>query len=109
MRSRLEARVAADFDTTWQRPWTYEPRAFANELGQYLPDFRLDLGEGFIAYVEVKPTIDLAFRIMPRMQIIWDSEPDARLIVIVPVDGKGYFAMWAQSASRPRWRVSAAT
>lgn len=53
MRSRLEAAWAEQFDA-WGDPWEYEPRCYASDAGQYLPDFVID-GEVF---VEVKPWID---------------------------------------------------
>lgn len=89
MRSRLEARAAATFDRMgWQ--WQYEPRAFANQIGQYLPDFRLDPGDDlYPIYAEVKPTIEAAFGAMARMQIIWDSIPDAFLLILV-ADGTSF-------------------
>jgi hypothetical protein len=43
MRSRLEAKVAATLDATYPGEWEYEPRAFANEKGQYLPDLGVGL------------------------------------------------------------------
>lgn len=84
MRSRLEARMAASLDEAGAR-WAYEPRAFANESGQYLTDFALLAEDGFeLSYVEVKPTVELALRATERMQIIWSSRPTARLSVVVP-------------------------
>lgn len=89
MRSRLEAGFAAWLD---QRgfAWSYEPRAFASEAGQYLPDFRIDdlewlgIGRG-IAYIEVKPSIwgtraevDALRR---QMLLIHESEPHALLVL----------------------------
>lgn len=89
MRSRLEAGYAAWLDTMgWE--WAYEPRAFASEDGQYLPDFRIEdvynrvAGECSHAYVEIKPHsrgLDIVFQ---RMEVIWDSEPKAQLLIQVP-------------------------
>jgi hypothetical protein len=54
MRSRLEASVAAFLDRE-DLPWTYEPSAFADERGQYLPDFRVGgLTVELPLYVDVK-------------------------------------------------------
>lgn len=61
-------------------PWEYEPRAFANEYGQYLPDFVLT--DDPQIYVEMKPTLAAGEAARCRMEIIWDSEPDAILQVI---------------------------
>lgn len=87
MRSRLEAGFAQWLDKHNVR-WTYEPRAFASEKGQYLPDFRLDdfyvLGNATTTYVEIKPdfTIDVHQELIRRMPIIWESEPDAVLVLV---------------------------
>ena len=87
MRSRLEARVAAMYDRR-NEEWVYEPRAFANSRGQYLPDFQLLGCDGARyrcpVYVEVRPTVERAYLAMPQMAIIWDSEPDAFLVIHVP-------------------------
>lgn len=86
MRSRLEARVAAGLDSSADgAPWKYEPRAFANEHGQYLPDFEIE-GLARPTFLEVKPTIDAALGVLERMQIIWDSLPNATLWILVPRD-----------------------
>jgi hypothetical protein len=81
MRSRLEARFAAWLDDGDGCEWTYEPRAFANERGQYLPDFAVDWPGTGRAYIEVRPTMDGAYRAMSQMPIIWDSEPSATLLI----------------------------
>lgn len=101
MRSRLEATFASTLDAEGI-PWEYEPRAFANERGQYLPDFLLPPFDNRLRpiYVEVKPTVEHAFVALERMQIIWDSEPDAVLSVWT---GNGPAAM-ARSATDPVWR-----
>ena len=77
MRSRLEAHFAAFLDGGTE-PWAYEPRAFADETGQYLPDFRL----GDKTFIEVKPTIAQAEEAMAAMERIWSSVPDATLMVV---------------------------
>lgn len=84
MRSRLEALYAAALDDQG-RKWEYEPRAFANERGQYLPDFYLP-DEGL--YAEVRPTRARAADAPSRMEIIWDSDPDAVLAVWIEEDGQ---------------------
>lgn len=91
MRSRLEATFAAQMDSDGLA-WEYEPECFADETGQYLPDFaRWDPGylpsatEGY--YVEVKPSAPpgTAIEIVQRrMEIIWSSKPDALLRIWTP-------------------------
>jgi len=82
MRSRLEALYAQSLDgegTAWQ----YEPECFADEHGQYLPDFRADLGGPGDGrwWVEVKPQgadLDAA---LDKMHRILATEPEALLAV----------------------------
>lgn len=91
MRSRLEAGYAAWLDhRSWA--WSYEPQAFGNDEGQYLPDFRVaDVRNLWNhheapAYIEVKPSLaglDLGY-LARRMSVIWDSEPEAHLLVQAP-------------------------
>lgn len=87
MRSRLEATYAASLDDAAEAmptlKWEYEPRAFANRVGQYLPDFVVR-DASLVTYVEVRPTIDRAKAALESMQIIWDSEPQAFLEVWTP-------------------------
>ena len=89
MRSRLEARFAQYLDKG-DLDWVYEPRAYAGKGGQYLPDFlirepRLNI------FVELKPDTDdnkienaerLA-KLMEKMEIIWESEPEACLMLVI--------------------------
>lgn len=86
MRSRLEARFAAFLDRSGFT-WEYEPRAFASEQGQYLPDFRVsDAGARSDMYVEVKGPdagVVVLCGAMARMEIIHASEPRASLAFIV--------------------------
>jgi hypothetical protein len=96
----LEAKVAAHYDRLGLR-WAYEPRAYANASGQYLPDFQLlDEPYGVPIFVEVRPTLERAFLALAPMQIILDSEPDACLVVVVP----GSFNLFSIAESR-LWRV----
>lgn len=84
MRSRLEARVAAWFDSI-PMEWKYEPVAFAGAEGQYLPDFVWPASVGCPnIYWEVKPTMDHALDARDKMPVIWGSEPDAILAVLSP-------------------------
>lgn len=84
MRSRLEASWAAFFDEQG-RTWEYEPMCFADETGQYLPDFRVHgLPHTGPIYVEIKPPLDddELRGVARRMAIIWQSEPDVELQII---------------------------
>ena len=88
MRSRLEAHAAAYFDRCGDQ-WEYEPHAFADETGQYLPDFVLAGAEAHRPiYVEVKPMVAARSQWRPhlcpqlqRMEVIWSSNPDAILFL----------------------------
>lgn len=81
MRSRLEARYAQSLDAL-NLKWDYEPRAFGGRGGQYLPDFVLYDGP-IITYIEVKPTLEMALAVLPKMQIIRESLAKAWLAVAV--------------------------
>ncbi len=88
MRSRLEARYAAWLDRQGF-DWKYEPKAFASEEGQYLPDFQTTvrfLGRERTAYIETKPIWAHApERYVKRItSIIQSSEPEA--LVIIEID-----------------------
>jgi hypothetical protein len=97
MRSRMEAGFAAWLD---QRhfDWKYEPDCFAGPKGQYLPDFGLYgvdcqwLEAPATVYVETKPLgwseregeFDDYETLMRRMAIVWQSQPDAVLLLAQP-------------------------
>ncbi len=84
MRSRLEALVAGYLDEHGFK-WDYEPVCFAGRMGQYLPDFRIQQSGQPNVFVEVKPKprnlTELMREQVPRMSVIWESEPGARLII----------------------------
>jgi hypothetical protein len=98
MRSRLEADYAALLDRRAEESWEYEPRCFANERGQYLPDFRAVRTSGRyvgdVTYIEVKPlsllpttwrldeAVEKIDPLLQRMAIIWSSEPTAGLALV---------------------------
>jgi hypothetical protein len=102
MRSRLEADFARFLDEeraalsrfTSQRPyWQYESCCFASERGQYLPDFLVVNGPRR-TFIEVKPesvTGQQLLAALAAMEIMWDSEPDAHLRLVV----------WTYKAERP--------
>lgn len=89
MRSRLEARFAAYLDG-FGRPWQYEPQCFANEDGQYLPDFLTHDNAGTACYYEIKPTQRQCLDAIPLMRIILDSDPTAELIAMYDNDDGGF-------------------
>lgn len=81
MRSRLEAKFAAYLDDQGYL-WHYEPRAYAGNGGQYLPDFEIATVPDR-TFVEVRPTLERAYLAMTQMQVIWESEPGALLVIAV--------------------------
>lgn len=93
MRSRLEAGFAQWLDL-WGYEWKYEPSAFANETGQYLPDFwvaRIPFlrGDSTVVdrecFIEVKPKIPADLNALTRrMSITRGSHPHACLLVVYP-------------------------
>lgn len=105
MRSRLEATFAAGLDKEGT-VWEYEPRCYANQHGQYLPDFLIKEIAGkpldVPVFLEVRPTLDRAYLAMVQMTVVWDSEPGAELIIAVP--GECWF--YADPADRT-WRLAA--
>lgn len=94
MRSRLEADFARFLDQGSGK-WQYEPECFADETGQYLPDFLIESGvavttaDGTSAplrplYVDVKPlsfSYTEGIALSKRMEIIWSTYPDVALQV----------------------------
>jgi len=83
MRSRLEAGYAAYLDHS-RVAWEYEPECFGDELGQYLPDFRVKTPTDTF-YIEIKPNREQAERAGDRMRIIHSSEPGAHLVIRYPI------------------------
>lgn len=95
MRSRLEAGFAAWLDE-WRFYWEYEPQAFGGSRGQYLPDFRLTnvrcswLELPAEVFVEVKrakwheDSVDAFEKLFRSMATIWESLPDAVLLLASP-------------------------
>ena len=101
MRSRLEARWAAELDA-WGVEWLYEPRAYADENGQYLPDFEVH-NEGKTFFVEVKPTETAAEAAPSRIAPLFSSLPKALVWVIWPIAGPdewGTFFVWRDRVAR---------
>jgi hypothetical protein len=100
MRSRLEADYARYLDQWLEGPWQYEPRCFADERGQYLPDFQIDPQPrtGHPWYLEVKPagfSVAKVDEVLDRMAIVWSSEPTATLELV----------LWRYQADAPPLRL----
>lgn len=113
MRSRLEALYAAGFDDDGI-PWEYEPECFADDTGQYLPDFRFS---GVDDYLEVKGVVTDPIPIMTRMEIILSSRPDAHLQIDEGTPGEGRqwigrrmnggdWFVWIDLNERSRWSTA---
>lgn len=105
MRSRLEARFAAWLDnhhSDWM--WRYEPRCFASQAGQYLPDFLILIDDKWSLYIDVKPppssiaSSHAEFRpVLDRMDIIKASDPSSTNAIVHPSIGKEeVFAFYAE-------------
>lgn len=128
MRSRLEAYAAQAFDRAGQ-PWEYEPRCFASEDGQYLPDFFLPMSPRRQSdngpplptgdYVEIKPAsfyhrhLDALGRgvdpLQVRMRVIYASDPRAALILWFPELGEAFVSGWWEPTEwyhQGPWRIS---
>ena len=83
MRSRLEARVAGFLDRE-RLSWQYEPAVFADERGDYVPDFQVSGLTRAPLYVDVKgPPLTAADleAMFDRMTVIWATDPTAALAV----------------------------
>lgn len=79
MRSTLEANFAHHLDRMGAE-WVYEPRIYGPKGAGYLPDFQI-VREGPPCFVEVKPTLAEVPLAQERMEVIWDTEPGAVLMV----------------------------
>jgi len=115
MRSRLEAKYAAWLDSV-KANWEYEPRCFATEAGQYLPDF-LIRGVKFLesevdVYVEVKPLLSMFSqdRFREVAAIIGASEPDALFILdAADLSGPVVGMWWTEMRTRCHWSLNPST
>lgn len=91
MRSRLEARFAADLDRCKQHEtWAYEGDAYADITGDYLPDFTIVSPTGETVIVDVKPTERMARDLITskKMRPVWSTNPEAHLVAVYPTDPK---------------------
>lgn len=101
MRSRLEAKFAQHLDSH-KITWEYESECFADELGQYLPDFTLRVEGDADIYVEVKPTEALAKEwLAGPMLRVWSSIPDAHLLAVWLEESQYQSATWQWVADGP--------
>lgn len=94
MRSRLEARWGAFFDSCYWR-WAYEPF----DLAGYIPDFVLEFEAGHVL-VEVKPsTEDLALAQSKIECSGWDREA----VVLIDAETPEVGALMEHDAGSPVW------
>lgn len=104
MRSRLEAAFARYLDDRQIR-WIYEPALFGPPGRGYLPDFRLVRDDGW-HFAEVKPTVAQAEAAKTRIEIIWETYPDAVLVVVSAQQSRWFAAVaggeWVSWVER--WR-----
>lgn len=101
MRSRLEAWHAAWFDAHGLA-WEYEPICFADETGQYLPDFRVAVPDRFV-YVEIKGLVEDPEPFMERAEIVWNSDPQARLTLIEGHYEHYWYTRWGPADGVMEW------
>lgn len=94
MRSRLEATFAAFLDRAGFY-WLYEPRAFAGDGGQYLPDFEIPWDDDRSTYVEVKPPLEDLDEQIRRMGVILESQPESGLLLATPAGTWSLDMDWA--------------
>jgi hypothetical protein len=105
-RSRLEVRFAWHLDGLGEK-WAYEPRVYGPKGRGYLPDFQI-LGAVHPTFIEVKPTIAQAEAAKAKVSVIWETHPDA-LILIAAAEGCTFFGAtrdrpWVRWAER--WLTS---
>lgn len=89
MRSKLEADFAGHLDRLGV-DWKYEPEIFGPRGAGYLPDFLLGSGNER-TYVELKPTVEQAEAAKARIAVIWETHPDA-VLLIVSAEGNRFYA-----------------
>lgn len=89
-RSTLEAKYAFHLDTMGDE-WVYEPHVFGPRGRGYLPDFQI-INASRPTFIEVKPTIAEAPAAQRKMSVIWETLPDALLIVACQEMGANFSA-----------------
>lgn len=102
MRSQLEADFAKHLDDLGVTTWEYEPQRYYAGERSYLPDFLI----GRTKFFEIKPTqaeVDEAAR---RMEVIFETVPDATLTVVCAEGCRFYTRTKATKWRRfvERWR-----
>lgn len=90
-RSRLEVRFSWYLDSLGEH-WKYEPRVFGPKGRGYLPDFQI-LGAPRPTFIEVKPTLAEVAGAKAKMSVIWETHPNALLIVACQ-EGRRFFAAY---------------
>jgi hypothetical protein len=83
MRSRLEGRTAQLLDSIPGIAWEYEPAGYADQTGDWLPDFVVR-GYPCPLFIEVKgPPLDADGRaaVLRSMMRVWQSVPTAGLAI----------------------------
>ena len=88
-RSYLESRFAFHLDEM-DEEWIYEPRTYGPRGRRYLPDFEI-VSAPRPTFVEVKPTRAEVDAAQTKMAVIWESVPDAHLIVVC-AEGSAFFS-----------------
>lgn len=119
MRSRFEAAYAAWLDKH-RFDWEYEPECFADETGQYLPDFlirnvmRTDSVSGpglpYELYVELKPPSFMAepgaderWAKLQRQMMVIPNRMDRMVVVTGCFDEDGLIVMNARYGTTMTW------
>lgn len=104
-RSRLEVRFAWHLDQIGER-WRYEPRIYGPKGRGYLPDFEI-LGAVRPTFIEVKPTRKEIEPAQLKMSVIWETHPDA-LLMVACEEGRWFSAAYLNSpwtAWQERWGI----
>jgi hypothetical protein len=93
-RSTLEVRFAWHLDLIGEK-WVYEPRVFGPRGRGYLPDFQI-LGAVRPTFIEVKPRFKDIEPAKRKMSVIWETHPDA-LLMVACKDGRLFTAAYRDS------------
>lgn len=88
-RSQLESKFARYLHHV-EEMWVYEPRVYGPRGRGYLPDFEL-VDKRQPTFIEVKPTLRQVPAAKLKMAVIWETHPDA-LLMIACAQGSTWFA-----------------
>jgi len=104
-RSYLESRFAWYLDDR-DEDWIYEPRSYGGPGHGYLPDFEI-VSAYQPTFIELKPTRAEVEPAQDKMSVIWDTHPDA-LLIVACAEGRAFFAAyrggdWVEW--RERWSI----